>query len=98
MGVCWPDDKRVKIPTVAGYTFYSCNHCPLDACASVIPQVVLTYKDFDRALAWQTLRSDPPVTPHKETRPAKWGLLPLPGGIDLIGLPWALPISYRFRT
>ena len=49
MGVSWPDNKRVKISTVAGYSFYSCNHCPLAACASVIPQVVLTYEDFDRA-------------------------------------------------
>ena len=43
MGVSWPDNKRVKISTVAGYLFYSCNHCPLAACVSREPMIRVKY-------------------------------------------------------
>src|SRR5271170_3818525 len=45
MGCGWPDDHEKERPTVCRNTFNRSHHCPLDACASIGSQVVLTYKD-----------------------------------------------------
>jgi len=46
MGRGWPGDHRKERPTICRNTLDRSYHCPLDACASVSPQIVLTYKDL----------------------------------------------------
>jgi hypothetical protein len=49
MGSGWPDNHWSQRPTVCTYTLDGGNHCALDARASIVSRIVLTYKDLNRA-------------------------------------------------
>ncbi len=49
MGSGWPDNHWSQRPTVCTYALDGGNHRALDARASIVSRIVLTYKDLDRA-------------------------------------------------
>jgi hypothetical protein len=49
MGSGWPNNHWEQRPTVCTYALNGSYHRSLDAHASIVLQIVLTYKDLDRA-------------------------------------------------